>query len=105
MSVQTGEYVAGGRELPSNLLRISIDGYDVTEEALTCDGQGGDRSTGTRTAWEFQWSDGARASSTECPYTPEVGEAFFEKDHIDFHKIGSDQAERAMTAFRESCGH
>lgn len=103
--IPDGEYVAGGREVPSALLRISVDGDDVTEEALTCEGQGGDRSAGTRTAWEFQWSDGARAGSTEYPYTPEVGEAFFEKDHIDFHKIGSDQAERAMTAFRESCGH
>lgn len=102
--IPDGEYVAGGREVPSNLLRISIDGDDVTEEALNCDGQGRDRSTGTRTGWEFQWSDGARAGSTEYPYTPEAGEAFFEKDHIDFHKIGSAEAERSMTAFREACG-
>ena len=103
--IPDGEYVAGGRELSSNLLRVSIDGDDVTEETLSCDGQAGDRSTGTRTAWRFQWTDGSRAGSTEHPYTPEVGDAGFEKEYIDFHKLGSAGAERAMTAFRAACGN
>lgn len=101
--IPDGEYVANGREVPASLLRVSIDGYDVTEEALSCDGQGDDRSIGTRTAWEFQWTDGVRAGSTEYPYTPEAGSSFFEKEHIVFHKLGSVEAEGAMAAFRGAC--
>ncbi|MDN5636479.1 MAG: hypothetical protein L0G36_12680, partial [Brevibacterium sp.] len=99
-----GEYVAAGRENPVSLVRIILDGDDVTRELISCEGSVSDRSTGTRTAWEFQWDWGTGSGTTVYPHPTGSEQDGFELNHVDFNRLGSEETQQVMSSFRDACG-